>query len=300
MQHLLFITLVLSIELAVELSLASDHPTSSKSSASVLYVWSGQAPSVENAADFVAVIDFDENSHTYGKILKTVPLVNDTANGIKQTGNEPHHSGTSANRKYYLTGGLLSFLTGNKEVFVWRIPEDPARGPEFLYALDVPGACPDEFVAIGDAKFLVSMMCNTNATSPGDFAFIDASTGSTYSFLKNASALEGFNPHGFDLLPNGSLFAADYVDPITLTGTNPSQIVFRNTVRHFFPDGTLQRTIITPFPNGPGENSGVGDGDGFMELKCIPHDPLGRCYACGTSVNIMYLIGPGIRYFFLS
>ncbi|CAF4348557.1 unnamed protein product, partial [Rotaria magnacalcarata] len=39
----------------------------------VLYIWSGQDISVSNAADFVAVIDFNESSSTYGQILKIVP-----------------------------------------------------------------------------------------------------------------------------------------------------------------------------------------------------------------------------------
>lgn len=42
---------------------------------SVLYVWSGQDTSVANAADFVAVIDFDEKSSAYGQIIKRVSLV---------------------------------------------------------------------------------------------------------------------------------------------------------------------------------------------------------------------------------
>ena len=264
------------------------------SSPAVLYVWSGQESSVANAADFVAVIDFDEKLPTYGHILKTVPLKSDIANGVGQVGNEPHHSGISADGRYYLTGGLLSFLSGNKEVFVWRIPDKPKNGPKFLYALDVPGACTDEFLPIGGPEFIVSMMCSTKAGSPGDIAFINAKTRFTKSVLKNASALIDFNPHGFTRLSNGSLFVADYIEPITLVGTDPSKIVFRNTARHFLPDGTLERTFQFNFPTGPGMSSGVGQGIGFMELKAIPGDPLARSVACGTNVNNIYIIGPGL------
>ncbi|CAF1289491.1 unnamed protein product [Didymodactylos carnosus] len=272
----------------------SDSSPSLHSAPAVLYVWAGQNTSVKNAADFVAVVDFDEKSGTYGHILKTVPLVSDTFAGIKQTGNEPHHSSISADGCYYITGGLLSFLTGHKEVFVWRIPKNPTAGPKFLYALDVPGACTDEFLPIDDANFIVSMMCNDRAISPGDIAFINARTRFTKSFLKNASRLHGFNPHGYGRLNNGSLFVGDYTEPLSLVGTDPSRIVFRNTVRHFLPDGRLERIFHVPFPTDPESSSGIGHGIGFMEVKTIPHDPLGRSYTCGTSVNKMYLIGPGM------
>ena len=153
----------------------------------VLYVWSGQDPSVSNAADFVAVIDFDENSATYGQILKTVPLVSNSTAGINQIGNEAHHAAISSDGRYYISGGLLSFLSQAKEIFVWRIPKNPAHGPEFLYALDASGACVDEFQPIGGGQFLVSMMCNENADSPGDMVFIDADRRLVKYFLANAS-----------------------------------------------------------------------------------------------------------------
>lgn len=261
---------------------------------SVLYVWSGQETSVPNASDFVAVIDFDENSRNYGHIIKRINLVSNATDRLSQSGNEPHHSGISADGKFYITGGLLSFLSNNKEIFVWNIPQDPRQDPEFLYALDVPGACTDEFLATGDSTFLVTMMCNENAVSPGDIVFIDAKTGFSKSILKNASSLNNFNPHGFGRLKNGSLFVADYIVPLTLATNDPSQIMFQNTTRHFFPDGTLQRIFQYEYPTAPGSTTGVGTGIGFMELKTIPNDPYGRSYACATNLNAMYLIGPGM------
>ena len=282
------------LSLNINLILGDQSAQSYCSYPSVLYVWSGQDPSVSNAADFVAVIDFDENSPKYGKIIKRVPLVSNPNKKIGQTGNEPHHSGISSDGKYYITGGLLSFLSQNKEVFVWSIPNDPSKGPKFLYALDVPGACPDEFLAIGDGKFIVSMMCNENAVSPGDMVVIDAKKGTAVSMLQNASSLVDFNPHGFGRLSNGSIFVGDYIQPLTLTGTDASQIIFRNTARHFLPNGKLERIFQFTLPTAPGSTTGLGSGIGFMELKSIPNDPFGRSYACGTNVNAMYLIGPGM------
>lgn len=261
----------------------------------VLYVWSGQDASVPNSSDFVAVIDFDERSHTYGSILRVVPLVSDPANGIGQANNEPHHSSISLNRKYYVTGGLLSFLSKQKEIFVWTIPRNPLHGPTFKCGIDVPrAACTDEFQPIGNSEFLVSMMCNEDANSPGDMVIINADTCTTRPFLKNAAAMENFNPHGYGRLINGSILSADYIVPITLAQSDPSKIIFQNTVRHIFPDGSLQRTFTTHFPTKPGANTGLGNGIGFMELKPLPNDPWGRVYACGTNTNLIYLITPGL------
>ncbi|CAF1174544.1 unnamed protein product [Rotaria sordida] len=137
-------------------------------------------------------------------------------------------------------------------------------------------------------------MCNEQAVSPGNIAHINAKTRVAKSILKNISAFTDFNPHGFGRLANGSIFVGDYIEPITLTGSNLSQILFRNTARHILPDGTLERTFQFQFPTTPGSSSGIGHGIGFMELKPIPGDPFGRSFACGTSVNNLYLIGPSM------
>ncbi|CAF4391978.1 unnamed protein product [Rotaria sp. Silwood2] len=260
----------------------------------VLYIWSGQDVSVSNAADFVAIIDFNESSSTYGQILKTVYLVSNISDRVGQSGNEPHHSAISSDETYYISGGLLSFLLQQKQIFVWRIPQNVRDGPHFLYAMDVPDACPDEFLAIGGAKFLVSMMCNKNGDSPGNVLLIDAEAATATSILNNASTFVNFNPHGFTRLNDKSLFFADYIRPVTLLGNDSSKIVFRNTVRYLSADGSLERTFQFNFSNEYGETSGVGQGIGFMDVKSIPNDPQKRAYSCGTNDNILYLIGSRI------
>ncbi|CAF1125634.1 unnamed protein product [Adineta steineri] len=248
------------------------HSSASASYPAVLYIWSGQDTSVTNAADFVAVIDFNEKSATYGHIRKTVSLISDPEKGIGQINNEAHHSGISSNKKYYITGD----------------------GPKFICGIDAPGACPDEFLPIGNSQFLVTMMCNESAGSLGNVAVIDADTCIARSLLRNSSDIQDFNPHAFGRLDNGSIFTADYILPVTLTNTDALTIVFRNTVRHFFTDGSLQDTFQVRFPTEPGSTTGLGHGIGFMELKTILNDPLGRALACGTNTNIVYLFGAGI------
>jgi hypothetical protein len=44
---------------------------------------------------------------------------------MNPSGNEAHHAQVSADGKYYISGGLLSFLNGKDEIFVWRMPHKP-------------------------------------------------------------------------------------------------------------------------------------------------------------------------------
>src|SRR5690349_1565183 len=73
-----------------------------------LYVWAGDQARAN--PDFLAVIDFDEHSPGYGKVITTVPLPSPGA-----IGNEPHHVGLSADGSVLAAGGLLSVLKGQKE-----------------------------------------------------------------------------------------------------------------------------------------------------------------------------------------
>jgi hypothetical protein len=60
--------------------------------AKTLYVWAGDQARV--APDFLAVIDFDEESKDYGKVLRTVPIP-----PPGNVSNEAHHCHLSADNK---------------------------------------------------------------------------------------------------------------------------------------------------------------------------------------------------------
>src|SRR5262245_5219794 len=78
MRHILSVlTLVVLL-----VSTASAHTPGAKET--VLYVWTGDA--ARQKPDFLAVLNFDEASPDYGKVLRTVPLP-----GPGNVGNEPHH-----------------------------------------------------------------------------------------------------------------------------------------------------------------------------------------------------------------
>src|SRR5262245_16336998 len=57
--------------------------------AKTLYVWAGDQARV--APDYLAVINFDEDSDDYGKVIGTVPIP-----PPGNVGNEPHHCHLSA------------------------------------------------------------------------------------------------------------------------------------------------------------------------------------------------------------
>src|SRR5579864_2223071 len=69
--------------------------------ATTLYIWAGDQ--ARKAPDFLAVVNFDENSKDYGEVIKTVPIP-----PPGNTGNEPHHCHLSADKRILACGGLLS------------------------------------------------------------------------------------------------------------------------------------------------------------------------------------------------
>jgi hypothetical protein len=66
--------------------------------AKTLYVWTGDQ--ARAASDFLAVIDFDEDSPRYGKVIRTVPVP-----GPGGAGNEPHHCHLSADKNIWRVAG---------------------------------------------------------------------------------------------------------------------------------------------------------------------------------------------------
>src|SRR5215813_6807169 len=118
--------LLLALALTVagaKLSAAEDN------SPKYLYICAGDQ--ARTAPDFLAVINFDEKSVNYGKVIATAPLPQPGG-----TGNEFHHIGLSADGKVVACGGLLSVLKGQKEIFFFDV-SDPDQ-PKFISSADPP------------------------------------------------------------------------------------------------------------------------------------------------------------------
>ena len=124
-----------------------------------LLVWASDKAHV--APDFLAVIDFDRDSRTYGKVLRTVPLA-----GANAVGNEPHHVGLSRDGRTLALGGLLSVLRGQDQVFFFDV-SDP-RNPTFIRSDNPPeSSITDEFAPLSNGGFLVTFMGGANGAQPG-------------------------------------------------------------------------------------------------------------------------------------
>jgi len=160
-----------------------------------LVVWAGDAD--RKQSDFLAVIDADPGSGTYGKVLRTIP--------VKSSGNEPQdvNSELRFDRRVFATG----LLSGRTFVFDLRDPlagslawvDDP-KGQRALTApravVTVPGgrvvvACADQQGYRGDALEVLG--------SPGGLRVL----GNDGRFLRDLSA-GGGPARGFVVAPSGA------------------------------------------------------------------------------------------------
>ena len=240
-----------------------------------LLVWASDQ--AHNAADFVAVIDFDRNSSTYGKVLRTVPLT-----GPSASGNEPHHVGLSRDGRTLALGGLLSVLRGQDQVFFFDV-SDP-RNPTFISSDNPPeSSITDEFASLSNGGFLVTFMGGANGAQPGRVVEYDANN----TFVKtwpSTPPAEGFNPHGISIDEAHNLMVtSDFICPVrTLHLHGDSGADLRGSVRVWdFARREITKTII------------VGDAArpaGTMEVQLIPRDQRLRAYTAGMADNKLYLV----------
>ena len=223
--------------------------------------------------DFLAVINFDEDSKEYGKAIASVPFAAPDA-----TGNEPHHIGMSSDRKTVACGGLLSVLKGQKEIFFFDV-SDP-RAPKFVSAADPPlSSITDEFHTLEDGGFLVTMMGGPAGHAPGRVVEFDRDMQMVKEHPENPPA-DGFNPHGISLRPELNLMVtSDFVCPSTTLNSVHGNIDFRGSVRVW----NLNRREILRTISIPGTV-------GTIDVKLIPQDPKARAITAGMLDDKLYLI----------
>src|SRR3569833_3002160 len=145
---------ILRVALMTALMTGTILAASAKSQEKTLLVWAGDQARV--APDFIAVVDFDPKSATYGRVLRTVPL-----SGASAVGNEPHHANLSRDGRTLALGGLLSILKGQEQVFFFDVTNP--RNPTFISS-DKPtdASITDDFAALNNGGFLVSYMGGGN------------------------------------------------------------------------------------------------------------------------------------------
>jgi 56kDa selenium binding protein (SBP56) len=223
--------------------------------------------------DFLAVVNFDADSGNYGNVIAQAPLPEPGA-----TGNEFHHIGLSKDGKTAACGGLLSVLKGQKEVFFWDI-SDP-RAPKFLSSADPPlSAITDEFHALPDGGFLVTMMGDAAGHAPGRVAEFDRRLNLIHEFPDNPPD-DGFNPHGIAVRPEMNLMlTSDFICPSTTLHAVSGGLELRGSVRVWdFERRAILRTISIPHAGGT------------IDVKLIPRDEQGRGFTAGMMDDQLYLL----------
>jgi selenium-binding protein 1 len=236
-----------------------------------LFVWAGDQQRTN--PDFLAVVNFDEGSKDYGRVVTTVPLP-----GPGATGNEPHHVGLSRDGRVLACGGLLSVLHAQKEIFFFDVSNP--RAPRFISSADPPqSAITDEFYPLADGGFLVTMMGGAAGHAPGRIAEFTRDLRLVAEFPSDPP-MDGFNPHGISVRPELNLMVtSDFICPATTLHVMPGGLELRGSVRIWdFQNRKILRTANIPDPAGT------------IDVKLIPEDDLGRAYTAGMTDDQLYLI----------
>ena len=249
----------------------SDGDRPRRDEARTLYIWAGDQARL--APDFLAVIDFDEDSPDYGKVLRTVPIP-----PPGNVGNEPHHCHLVNNGRILACGGLLSLLRGQNSIFFFDVSN--ARHPKFLRSASAPlSSITDDFLPLESGGFLVTQMGSATGGAPGRVAEFDSHLQLTFEW-PNSPPQDGFNPHGISARPELDLMVtSDFILPSSTLNAVPGDPVLRSAIRVWdFSSRSIVRTINLP--------SGIGT----MDVKLIPHDPYARAFTAGMFDGLVYLV----------
>src|SRR5579859_6650025 len=258
-----------------------------KGSEKVLYIWAQDQAHI--APDFLAVIDFDEQSSKYGEVINVVPLP-----PPGNIGSEPHHCHLNSTKTILGCGGLLSLLKGQNGIFFFDVTA--AKNPRFLFSTKaVESSITDDFLPIENGGFLITQMGAADGTAPGRVAEFDGSmhfvanhfgTMSMFQEWPSTPPLDGFNPHGISSRPDLNLMmTSDFILPSSTLAGSPGPVL-RGSVRIWdYHARKITNTIQLNSPDG-------GPALGTMDVKMLPKDPHGYGYVAGMFDGHIYLIDP--------
>ena len=246
----------------------SDNHGGHDEEATTLYVWASDQAHV--APDFLAVIDFDRRSASYGKVLRTVPVP-----PPGNIGNEAHHCHTSVDQKILACGGLLSVLKSQNSMFFFDISN--ARYPKFLSSTRAPNSSiTDDFLPLPDGGFLVTNMGSATGGAGGRVVELDKHLRLVAEYPSTSPADGKFNPHGID-----SDEAAALVGAGRKLNVWAGDVELRSSLRFWdLRERRITRTVFLP------------DQAGTMDTKLIPGDPHGRAVTANMFTGFVYSVDP--------
>jgi selenium-binding protein 1 len=269
--------------MAVTLGLSSGHRAEAHSSDDLdqddqqreetLYIWAGDQE--RQRPDFLAVIDFNEHSPTYGRVLRTVPLP-----PPGNVGNEPHHCHLSADKNILACGGLLSLLKGQNGIFFFDVSN--ARHPVFLFSTSaLNSSITDDFLPLPGGGFLVTQMGSATGGAPGRLAEFDHKLNLVAEYPANPPS-DGFNPHGISAaFRRNLLVTSDFINPVTTLNVSPGDVELRGSLRFWnLANREMTRTVVLP------------EALGTMDVKLIPRDPHGRAATVNMFSGLVYTVDP--------
>ena len=255
----------------------------------VLYVWAQDQAHV--APDFLAVINFDEESSQYGTVIRTVPVP-----PPGNVDNEPHHCHLNSSKTILGCGGLLSVLKGQNGIFFFDVTN--ATQPRFLFSTKaLESSITDDFLPIENGGFLITQMGAADGSAPGRIAEFDGGlhfvanhfgiiTTTLFQEWPATPPLDGFNPHGISSRPDLNLMmTSDFILPTSTLVGSPGPVL-RGSVRIWdYRRRTITKTIQVISPDG-------GPALGTMDVKMLPKDRHGYGYIAGMFDGHIYLIDP--------
>ena len=250
-----------------------DHDKDGDHREKTLYIWTGDQDRVR--PDFLAVIDFSEDSRDYGRVLRTVPLP-----PPGNVGNEPHHCHLSADKNILACGGLLSVLSGQDSIFFFDVSN--ARHPEFLFSTNaLDSSITDDFLPLPRGGFLVTQMGSATGGTPGSLAEFDRHLRLVAEYPANPPD-DGFNPHGISAdFSRNLLVTSDFLDPVTTLNVWPGDPVLRGSLRFWdLAKREITKTVFLP------------EALGSMDVKLIPGDPHGRAVTVNMFSGLVYTVDP--------
>ncbi|HEY6908959.1 MAG TPA: hypothetical protein VI356_06300 [Myxococcales bacterium] len=216
-----------------------------------IVAWAGDQD--DKDSDFLAVIDADRNSKTYGKVLRTYRL----PEGIDKH-NEPHHMTHAVTPDCKLfAGGLMSGIT---YVFDLKDPLNIPPPKTLTPGADYPFLLPDDFIVLPNRHVVGTYVGSLNLTSPGGVVEFDGQ-GNVLDLFPVGDDVTA-NPHGITVKDDiNRIVTSGFGVPITLFSAQRFNKIQTHTNVRIFDRTTHQLLHVVELPTGARFAASGGDLD---------------------------------------